>query len=30
MKYRDYLHKQGYSKSTIESYERYANFFLRW
>lgn len=30
MEYKDYLHKQGYSKSTIESYQRYANVFILW
>jgi len=30
MEYRDYLHRQGYAKSTVETYTRDKKFFVRW
>ncbi|MFD2565883.1 tyrosine-type recombinase/integrase [Pseudotenacibaculum haliotis] len=30
MEFREYLHRQGYAKSTVETYARNKNFFVRW
>jgi len=30
MNFKEYLYRQGYAKSTIESYTRYKKFFARW
>ncbi len=30
MNYEEYLHRQGYAKTTIESYSRYESIFSRW